>query len=102
MVSPAVTNGVAETVTEAPAKPPRRRQSTQRGAYAFLAPWLLGVAVLTIGPMVISLYLSFTDYDLFDPPHWIGPQNYIRMFTEDDHYWHAVSATIKYAVISVP
>ena len=75
---------------------------TQRAAYAFLLPWSIGAAVLTVGPMVISLYLSFTDYDLFDPPHWIGVGNYGRMFTDDDHYWHAVSATLRYVLISVP
>ena len=75
---------------------------SQPSAYAFLLPWAVGFAVLTVGPMVVSLYLSFTDYDLFDPPRWIGVRNYVRMFTDDDHYWHAVAATLEYVVISVP
>ena len=74
---------------------PARRRRTQRAAYAFLLPWSIGAAVLTVGPMVISLYLSFTDYDLFDPPRWIGAHNYVQMFTDDDHYWHAVTTTLE-------
>lgn len=58
--------------------------------------------MLTVGPMVISLYLSFTDYDLFDPPHWIGARNYVQMFTADDHYWHAVTTTAEYVAVTVP
>jgi multiple sugar transport system permease protein len=91
--------GPARTVGRRAGKPRRR---DQRSAYVFLLPWSVGVAVLTIGPMVVSLYLSFTDYDLFDPPHWIGVGNYVRMFTGDDHYWHAVTTTLEYVVISVP
>lgn len=87
-------------ITARPAGKPRGR--TQRAAYVFLLPWSIGAAVLTVGPMLISLYLSFTDYDLFDPPHWIGVRNYVDMFTADDHYWHAVTTTLEYVVISVP
>lgn len=87
-------------ITARPTGKPRGR--TQRAAYVFLLPWSIGAAVLTVGPMLISLYLSFTDYDLFDPPHWIGVRNYVDMFTADDHYWHAVTTTLEYVVISVP
>ena len=80
----------------------RRRARRQRSGYLFLSPWIIGAAVLTIGPMAISLYLSFTDYDLFTAPKWVGTRNYVRMFTQDDHYWNAVKVTIRYVVISVP
>ena len=88
-----------------PAPPPprnRRRHRDDRAAYVFLSPWFAGAALLTVGPMLASLYLSFTDYDLFDPPKWVGLANYTRMFTQDDRYWHAVTATAEYVVISVP
>jgi multiple sugar transport system permease protein len=88
-------------VPEPPVGPSRPRGG-QRAAYVFLLPWLAGAAVLTVGPMVASLYLSFTDYDLFDPPRWIGFENYVRMFTDDDRYWHAVAATVQYVLVSVP
>ena len=80
----------------------RRRRRGQASGYLFLSPWIIGAALLTIGPMAFSLYLSFTDYDLFTSPKWVGTQNYVRMFTQDDHYWDAVQVTVKYVVISVP
>jgi multiple sugar transport system permease protein len=52
--------------------------------------------------MAVSLYLSFTDYDLFNPPHWVGLRNYTQMFTEDPRYWRSVIATLTYVVIAVP
>jgi multiple sugar transport system permease protein len=63
---------------------------------------MLGAVLLTIGPMLASLYLSFTDYDLFDPPRFIGPHNYITMFTDDARYWDAVTVTLRYVVFAVP
>ncbi|MFJ8547085.1 carbohydrate ABC transporter permease [Streptomyces sp. NPDC093586] len=91
----------APDATEA-RKPPRRRSQRSGAAYVFLSPWLIGASLLTIGPMLASLYLSFTDYDLFDAPRWVGLQNFERMFTQDDRYWESVLVTLKFALISVP
>lgn len=52
--------------------------------------------------MVASLYLSFTDYSLLEPPNWIGLGNYRRMFTADARYMSSVFVTLKYVFISVP
>jgi multiple sugar transport system permease protein len=52
--------------------------------------------------MVASLYLSFTDFELFTPPRWIGIDNYRRMFTEDPRYFHALKVTFAYVFLSVP
>ncbi|HLL65315.1 MAG TPA: sugar ABC transporter permease [Micromonosporaceae bacterium] len=71
-------------------------------AYLFLSPWLLGALLLTIGPMLASLYLSFTNYDLFTAPKWIGFQNYQRLFTEDPRFLTSVWVTTKYVLISTP
>ena len=43
-----------------------------KAAYLFLLPWLIGLVVITLGPMLASLYLSFTDYNLIQAPEWIG------------------------------
>jgi multiple sugar transport system permease protein len=67
-----------------------------------MAPWLIGLASFTAGPLVISLYLSFTNYDLFTAPHWVGLANFRRMFTDDPRYWHSVRVTALYVVASVP
>ncbi|MFC6081902.1 carbohydrate ABC transporter permease [Sphaerisporangium aureirubrum] len=71
-------------------------------AYLFLSPWIAGATLLTVGPMLASLYLSFTDYDLFTAPSFVGLENYRRLFTADPHFLAAVWATVKYVVLSVP
>jgi multiple sugar transport system permease protein len=71
-------------------------------AYLFLSPWIAGAVLLTIGPMLASLYLSFTDYDLFTRPQWIGVENYRRMFTEDPRFLASVWVTLKYVLFAVP
>ncbi|GLV77957.1 carbohydrate ABC transporter permease [Streptomyces hygroscopicus] len=79
--------------------PKRERQGA---AWVFLSPWVLGATVLTLLPMAVSLYLSFTDYNMFDAPRWIGFRNYTQMFTEDPRYWRSVTTTLTYVVIAVP
>nr|WP_238547385.1 sugar ABC transporter permease [Actinoplanes friuliensis] len=73
--------------------------------YAFLSPWLLGLFAITAIPMLLSLYLSFTDYDVLTPlseASWVGWANYERMFTGDPSYWHAVRVTLTFALVAVP
>ncbi|MBB5802589.1 multiple sugar transport system permease protein [Saccharothrix ecbatanensis] len=91
-----------EVVEPPPAPATRGRRRGQGVAYLFLSPWIIGATLLTIGPMVASLYLSFTDYDLFEAPSWIGVENYVTMFTADERFWHATWTTTKYVLISVP
>lgn len=61
----------------------RVRHRDNGWGYAFLSPWLAGFVLLTLGPMLGSLYLSFTDFDLLTSPEWVGVDNYVRMFTSD-------------------
>jgi multiple sugar transport system permease protein len=71
----------------------------------FLSPWLLGLFAITAIPMLLSLYLSFTDYDVLTPlseASWVGWANYERMFTADPSYWHAVVVTCTFAFVAVP
>ncbi|MEU6804793.1 carbohydrate ABC transporter permease [Streptomyces neyagawaensis] len=86
----------------APPANPARRPRREGAAWVFLSPWVLGACVLTLLPMAVSLYLSFTDYDLFNAPNWVGLRNYTQMFTEDPRYWRSVGATLTYVVIAVP
>ena len=67
----------------APVGSGRRRRRGDRVAYLFLAPWFTGLAVLTAGPLIGSLYLSFTDFNLLQAPTWVGGANYARMFGDD-------------------
>jgi multiple sugar transport system permease protein len=86
------------------ATPPatRRRARLPAVAYLFLAPWLFGFFILTAGPMLASLYLSFTAFDLLTAPRWIGLANYERMFGDDRRFWAAVEVTFRYVLFSVP
>jgi multiple sugar transport system permease protein len=72
-----------------------------RAAAIFLAPWFLGLIVITAGPMVASGYLSFTDYSLLEAPQWIGLENYTRMF-EDPRLLNSLAVTFRYVFVSVP
>ncbi|MBT2227884.1 carbohydrate ABC transporter permease [Nonomuraea sp. NEAU-A123] len=83
----------------------RSRTSAQvegRSAYLFLLPWFAGLLLLTGGPILASLALSFTDFDLLTPPSFVGLDNYARMLTDDPHFVNAVRVTLIYVVFSVP
>jgi multiple sugar transport system permease protein len=70
-------------------------------AYLFLTPWLLGLLLITVGPMLASLYLSFTDYNLIQVPQWIGLDNFVRMLS-DQRLHNSLRVTFSYVLVSVP
>lgn len=70
--------------------------------YLFASPWILGFLIWTIGPMVASLYLSFTNYDLFTAPHWVGLQNYVELLTNDGEFRSAMLNTFYFVLIGLP
>ncbi len=69
--------------------------------YLFLLPWFIGLFALTLGPMLGSLYLSFTRYDLLSAPQWIGLANFSAMFS-DIRFLDALRVTAIYVFLSVP
>jgi len=77
-------------------------------SYVFLVPWLLGFFVLTLYPMLYSLYLSFTEFNILQPPKWIGLQNLFIMFVGSDQYprderfLNSLIVTFRFVFISVP
>lgn len=82
-------------------KPSKAERREGRAAYVFLLPWILGTALLTIGPMVVSLALSFTDYNLLQPPSWIGFDNFSRML-EDARLQNSLNVTFRFVAFSLP
>ncbi len=60
----------------------RRLWNANAPGYLFLLPWLIGFFGLTLGPALISLYLSFTDFDMLQSPRWVGIANYVRIATK--------------------
>ncbi|MBN9202440.1 MAG: sugar ABC transporter permease, partial [Microbacterium chocolatum] len=84
-----------------PGQRSRQRKETLAG-YGFLVPWLLGFFGLTIVPMIYSLYLSFTRYTIFQPPSWIGLDNYVRLFTNDPQFIQSAWITLVYVLVGTP
>jgi multiple sugar transport system permease protein len=72
-----------------------------RSAYLFIAPWIIGFLVFTAGPMVVSLWLSFTDYSLVDPAHSVGTANYQQLLN-DPRVGKSLANTFVYAALFVP
>ena len=75
-------------------------------AYIFLSPWLIGLTVFTLGPMLWSLWFSFTDYNLLQspiqsPPDFIGLENYTKMI-QDPEFWNSFRVTVTYVLAGVP
>jgi multiple sugar transport system permease protein len=84
--------------------------------YAFIVPWIIGFLVFTIGPMLSSLYFSFTDYNIVDPPRWVGLENYARVFSgipeflrtgdprqlADPIFWKSLQVTLYFACLALP
>jgi multiple sugar transport system permease protein len=83
------------------ARPSPVEQGDNRAAAFFLAPWFAGLALITVGPMAASLYLSFTDYSLLDAPEWIGLENYAGMLG-DERLLVSLRVTFVYVFVSVP
>ena len=71
-------------------------------AFLFLSPWIIGFLILTLGPLLGSLYLSFTSYDLFTPPTWAGTANYETLWNNDPRYIQSLKVTFGYVFFSVP
>ncbi|NLE46758.1 MAG: sugar ABC transporter permease, partial [Chloroflexi bacterium] len=70
--------------------------------FIFIAPWIVGFLALQLGPMLASLVLSFTEYQIVAPPEFIGLANYIKMFGSDASFRDAVRVTLTYGVVAVP
>jgi multiple sugar transport system permease protein len=70
--------------------------------YVFIFPWLVGFVGLTAGPLLFSLFASFTDYNITSKMNFIGLDNYKKMFSLDDMFWTSLWNTFYYVIFSVP
>lgn len=73
-----------------------------RNGLLFISPWLVGFAMFDIYPLVMSMYYSFTDYNVLQTPAWIGTANYHELIYDDDLFWKALWNTVYFTAISVP
>ncbi len=70
--------------------------------YVFLLPWIIGFLLFSLGPILASVYLSFTRYRGAGMPEWIGIANFQKMFTADHLFWQSLKVTAIYAVGYLP
>ena len=73
-----------------------------RDGYLCISLWIIGFVVFTAGPMFASLALSLTRYDILAPPSFIGLNNYVEMFANDELFWTSLRVTTVYTIILVP
>jgi multiple sugar transport system permease protein len=78
-----------------------RRRSQTLAALAFISPWLLGLAVFTLYPVVASLYYSLCDYSVLQPARYLGAANYRELF-RDEVFWIGLRNTAVYAAFALP
>lgn len=99
-----VVSELRRTAHRGPTAPPGRapvRRGDGRAAAVFLAPWFAGLFIITIGPMVASAYLAFTDYSLLTDPAWVGLENFARML-DDARLHNSLRVTFTYVLTGVP
>lgn len=79
----------------------RRREAI--AGVLWSSPWILGFFIFTLGPVIASLYLSFTQYTIASTPKWIGLDNFTRALSgKDSLFWPSLGVTFHYALIMVP
>ncbi|WP_068619004.1 carbohydrate ABC transporter permease [Paenibacillus tuaregi] len=81
----------------------RRKKLSNDGKWGLLmvAPYLIHFIVFVLGSLLASLYFSFSDYDILNPPKWTGLDNYTRLFNEPI-FWKSLGNTLYFAVLFVP
>ena len=78
------------------------RIKKSRVSYAMIAPYFILFFLFTVLPVVVSIILSFTYFNMLEPPKFIGWQNYIKLFLDDDIFLIALKNTLIFAVITGP
>lgn len=85
---------------------PRRRRKLLRGealtGWLFVTPWIIGFSAFTLGPMLFSLYASFTEYNIIRAPQWIGLQNFEQIFLHDRFFWISLQNTFWMVGVKTP
>jgi multiple sugar transport system permease protein len=80
----------------------RRQMKTSKHSYILLAPYMLLFGLFTVLPVVMSVLISFTYFNMLEFPRFIGWQNYSRLFLDDDVFLIAIKNTMLFAAITGP
>lgn len=86
-----------------PRRRPFLRPSIREGitGWLFASPWIIGFLLFTVGPMLYSLYTSFTDYNIIRPPKWAGLENYAEL-VQDPLFYKSLQNTVWMVVVKTP
>ncbi len=79
-----------------------KEMKRNKAAYAMVAPFMILFLIFTVFPVFLSMILSFTDFNLLEMPNWVGFDNYIRLFLDDDIFIIAVKNTLIFASVTGP
>ncbi|MFS0870257.1 carbohydrate ABC transporter permease [Paenibacillus xylanilyticus] len=79
-----------------------QEMKASKHSYVLLAPYMILFTMFTVIPVVISIILSFTYFNMLEFPRFIGWQNYTRLFLEDDVFLIAIKNTLLFAIITGP
>src|SRR5690349_9319325 len=87
----------------APARPSgsRRQREETMAAYMFLSPYLIVTLIFKFGVILFAIYVSFTAFNLFTAPEWVGPENYIKTFS-NERFIRSLVNVLWYVLLVVP
>ncbi|WP_245683837.1 carbohydrate ABC transporter permease [Vulcanibacillus modesticaldus] len=69
--------------------------------YLFIMPWILGILIFFLWPVGYAVYISFTKWPILGSPKWVGLDNYITIFN-DEQFYNSLSVTFKFALFAIP
>jgi multiple sugar transport system permease protein len=80
----------------------RIQKQNMAWGYLFIFPAVIGLTIFIVAPMVFSLIVSFTNWDMISSFQWVSFQNYSNILTEDINFWNSIKVTFFYAILQVP
>ncbi len=79
-----------------------KEMKRNKAGYFMVAPFYILFLIFTVVPVVLSIFLSFTTFNLLEAPVWVGADNYIRLFLDDDIFITAIKNTLIFAIVTGP
>ena len=80
----------------------RRERHNLRNGLLFVSPYIVGFGVFMLYPVLMSVYYSFTDFNVVRPPVWVGTRNFEELFFDDPLFWKSLGNTLIYTALAVP
>jgi multiple sugar transport system permease protein len=93
---------ISTTGREGRVRQGRMAREEEHAAFLFLLPWLIGLVLFLVGPIIASVLLSMTNWNIISEPRWVGLANYQEMLFEDRKFWQSIRVTLYYTVLAVP